>query len=484
MRWSWFLGITSMVIPSFASAQSPADADSVPPNSRPSLELGGFVFSPIVEARVRGEYRRNPLNDGIPGEHAVLTDGTPLASRIPYEDQAVLWERVRLGLSVDKGPVTVLVSMQDVRGFGLPENQPLAGQPTLPVTEPYEAYVDLHTEEREFYFRVGRQAIELGDGQLIGRSFDRAQGRTLDAVRGGVRYRDLDLTAFAAFLRFPGEVESPSLGSGEETPKLKPGAQLYALDATYKVAPYFAAELTALARIVREPLVDELTPGDTFTGAARVFGDYRGIAYSVVGAVQGGRVARPGTEQAAAHFAGGALGRVTWETALPWRLSFGAEGAYATGSPQSSEDGGQTASVGIFDPILPDTTSRVEQSAFYAWSNVIEAGADVGVRPVPEFRSRLGYKFVGLADPNGPWRTGALYPIGQSESNESNVLGHVLFAELYGQPIDELSIGGHYGLMLLGEGARNIFSSTRPGLAEDAAPDFAEVFTVDVAFKL
>lgn len=448
----------------------------------PSLDLWGFAVRPIVEARIRGEYRRNPLVDGLYGESAVLSAAAPTSARVPYQDQVALWERVRLGLDVSRGPVTVRASLEDVRGFGYPDTR-LAGQPELPITDLHEGYIDLHTDDRDFAFRIGRQRVRVGDGHLVGTSDFAARSTRLDALRFDARFGDLDLVALAALLRFPGEVDEPEIGSTEENPELRPGAQLYVLDGTYHVAPFFAAELTALARIVREPFVDHLTPSDTFTGAARVFGDHRGIAYSVTGAIQGGRVARAGEGvEAADHLAGAVVGRVTWETALPWRLTFGAEGAYATGTPETTE--GTGATVGVFDPILPDSTHLSEASGWFAWSNVIEGGIDVGIHPIPEFRSKLGYRAVGLADPAGPWRTGALYAFGRARANDDQLLGHVLVAELAGRPIEELEISGHYGLLVLGGGAENIFLATRPGLSENFLPTFAEVFTVDASFAL
>lgn len=473
----------AVVLSNVAVAQSSAEVDAHPPDSKgPSVDLWGFEVRPVVEARLRGEYRRNPLNDGLYGESAVLSDEVPTSERVPYQDQVLVWERVRLGLAVDRGPVTVHVALQDIRGFGHPDAR-YAGQPELPITDLHEGWIDLHTDVRDVYFRLGRQSIQIGDGHLIGRSHDSAPSTQLDALRFGYRVGDFDLTAFMALLRFPGEVDTPSIGSTEENPELQSGTQLYVVDGTHRFAPFFAAELTAIARIVREPIVEELTPGDTFVGAARVFGSHRGLDYSVTGAIQGGRVARVGGEGTAAadHLAGGVIGRVTWETVLPWRLTFGAEGAYATGAPQTE---GETSTVGIFDPILPDSTHQVEQSGFFAWSNVIEGGVDVGIRPIPEFRSRIGYKTLGLADPTGPWRNGALYSFGRDAENDSNLLGHVIFAELAGSPIEQLTISGHYGLLVLEDAAKNIFLATRPGLAASFTPNFAEVFTVDAAFAL
>ncbi len=476
--------LSSLAATSIASAdedkEKPADPPSADGRVHTGFPVGDFVFRPFVEARVRAEYRRNALNDGIFGEHPILLVGMPTTTEEPVQDQVLVWERVRLGLEAEWGPVLAHVSFQDVRSIGDPQTeQGLAGQPELPVTAPYQGYLEAHTGDRDLWFRLGRQAIEIGDGRLVGISDDRAPGRALDAARLFWKLGDFDLQAFAAMLVFPGEATRANADGTKDD--IAPGAQLYALDATWHVAPFFSAELTGLARIVRQPLVTSLTPSDVGVAAARLFGDYRGVRYSVLGAFEGGRVAIEGADQDATLLAGAVVGRGEWETALPWHLTFGVEGAFATGAPAT---GDPTDSIGVFDPILPDTTKGFGQQDFYALSNLIEAGADVAIRPVEPFFARVGYRFAGLADPKGPWHSGALFPLGQSATNESRVLGHVLAVDLIGRPWKPLTLMASYGLMVLGDGAKNIYLDSRPGLAADRANDFAEFLTVDARVEL
>lgn len=478
--WRWVIAaaVSAVVLPAaHAAADEPASEEK-------GFEVLGFIIRPSVEVRVRGEYRRNPVNDGIFGETAVF-DFAPIQAPIaPYKDQALIWERVRLGLEIERGPVTAHVSFQDVRSFGTPGGDgALPGQPLLPVTAPYEGYLDVHTDDRGVAFRLGRQAIEIGDGHLVGKSVDRAPGRVFDAARLSGKVGDFDLTAFAAMLVFPGSPTIPDVEPGED-PELVSGAQLYALDGVWHVAPFFHAELTGLARIVRQPLVDTLTPSDTFIASGRVFGDYRGVRYSVMGAFEGGRVAPEGQLENASLIAGAVAGRVEWETSLPLRFTFGAQGAYATGDPPERDAAGNVTDIGVFDPLFPDTTKNFGQSSFYALSNIIEGGADVSIRPVDEFLARIAYRFVGLANANGPWRTAALFPIGQSATNTSQLLGHVIAVDLEGRPWEPLRIAASYGLMVLGDAARNIFIDTRPGIDPVKAPDFAEYLGVDVSLDL
>ncbi len=454
-------------------AQS-ASADEPPP--KPVFEVSGWEFTPSIGVKVRGELRHAPVNDRVYGELPVLRDEAVVAGGQPLGDQLVLWERARLGLGVEKGPLTLQLTLQDVRSVGDPQAYgALAGQPALPVTAPFEAFIGLATEDGDVAFRLGRQEIVLGDGRLVGKSDDLATGRSLDAARFVARVGDFDLQAFAAMLVLPGE---PTV-SNEPSPGLAPGAQLYALDGTYRFQPWLGFELTGLARITRQPLVDTITPSDTFVGALRVFGDHRGLRYSVLGAFEGGRVAQRGSAEHATQLAGAVAGRVSWETSLPWHLTFGAQGAYASGGSDATE-------LHTFDPILPDTTQHFGQSGLYGLSNLIEGGGDVGARPIDPLELRVGYRFAAMADATGRWVTSTLQPVGVDEANTSQILGHVASFDLALHPIEELEVGASYALMILGDGAKSAFVAAHPSDVGTAVtpPDFSHFAMVDVAVAI
>jgi len=468
--------IALLLVARVASADEPMAPEPAKPQG-PVLDVLGWEVSPIVEARVRGELRHEPTNDRVYGEQAVLLGDPVVAGAAPLGDQFVLWERARLGLQVRKGILTTRVTLQDVRSVGDPSAYGrLAGQPDLPVTAPFEAFAELTSDDGDVDFTLGRQEIELGDGRLIGKSDDRAPGRSLDAARFIGKVGDFDLQAFAAMLVLPG---TPTL-SDEPDPGLAPGAQLYALDGVYHFQPYLGFELTGLARVVRQPLVDAITPSDTFVGALRVFGDHRGVRYSVMGAFEGGRIAQRGDTETKTLLSGAVAGRVSWETTLPWHMTFGAQGAYASGG------GGTTDSpdVHTFDPILPDTTMHFGQSGFYGLSNLIEAGADYSVRPMDEITMRIGYRFAGLADANGRWVTSTLQPVGASDTNTSQMLGHVLGFDFMSHPIPEMSVNASYAAMILGDGAKNAFVAAHPDGGAAAAPDVSHFAMLDVGVSI
>lgn len=308
------------------------------------------------------------------------------------------------------------------------------------------------------FLRVGRQAVQWGDGRLIGTNDFTATGRVLDAARFGVELGDFDIEAMAALLGNP----YFDFADGDESDDASPltGAQLYGLKLTGHFLPLLQIEATALARIVRPRNAQTtLTPSDTFVLDGRVFGNHRGFQYSVEGAYELGQVASYGKNRPIEAFA--LAGRLEWETALPWHLTFGAQGAYASGDKGT---GSPDEPMTRFDPILPDQTANHSRMSLYAWSNLIEAGGDLAVRPIEEVSIGAGYRFVGLADPKGRWVTGALTTVGADPNNDSMFLGSEVDATIRVTPWDPITFQAGYGLFLLGDGGKNILAaSARPG---------------------
>ncbi len=446
-------------------------------------DVDGWELRPLVEVRVRGEYHVFPVHDGKFTQVPVLAARDGALGR-SADDQILVWERVRLGLGVKKGPVLAQVTLQDVRAIGEPmQGRRIAGQPDLPITEPYEAYLDVATDDRDLFFRLGRQELVVGDGRLVGRSDDYAPGRTFDAARLAGRIGDFDLQAFAAMLVLPGDKQLPAGAPEGADPAWGAGAQLYGLDATWRAAPYLGAELTALARLVREPLVsDVLTPSDVGVLAARVFGDYRGVRYSALGAFEAGRIAELGVEDNRLLVAGAAAARVEWETALPWRLTFGAQGAYASGGSERGDTviraDGQAVNLGTshaFDPIYPDSTAHFGPAGFYALSNLLEVGADASARPLDELLFRLTYRLVGSPSA-GMWHTASLFPVG---AHDAGILGHVAGFDFRARPWEWLDVGASYWIMV----HHDVALDAQVGRSA-SAPDFSELALLDARLLL
>jgi len=222
--------------------------------------------------------------------------------------------------------------------------------------------------------------------------------------------------------------------------------------------PLLNAEIGALARVARPPNSIDLTPSDTFVVSARLSGDKRGVHYSAEGAYELGRISSYGVNRDLRAFA--LAGRATWETALPWHMTFGAEAAYASGDKGSTDPAAvQTR----FDPIAPDKRPGHNLMGLYSWSNLILAGGDISVRPTDPVTISAGYRFVGLAEPKGRWTSGSLVAVGASPTNTSHVLGHQIDAAVSMRFWQPLTIDAGYGLFITGEGAKNILEASGRG---------------------
>ena len=107
-----------------ASSSSPAAAQASPlPDS---FVVGAWTFRPSLDVRIRGEYRRHPFDAGgeVYDPTAVLAEDyestlPKVASTQPaVANQYFVTERARLGLAVDRGPITAAVTLQDARVWG------------------------------------------------------------------------------------------------------------------------------------------------------------------------------------------------------------------------------------------------------------------------------------------------------------------------------------------------------------------------------
>jgi hypothetical protein len=422
-----------------------------------SIVVGGWTFRPSLEIRVRGEYRRHPVDTGgaVYATTAVL--GESYGSTLPglrsfgaaTPDQFYVSERSRLGLAVDRGPVTGVLTLQDARVLGNTDALLTGGgQAALPSFAPHEAYVDVHTRSgRRAFLRIGRQRVIWGDGRLVGANDWSLTGRSLDAARFGAQVGDVDLEAMAVLLAAPGS--APPAVAGTQQTTLGTGAQLYGVDAKWHILPLLQAEVTGLARITRTPAPVSLAPSDTYVIDGRISGDHRGFHYAVEAAYELGRVASYGSlrDQKALALAA----RLGLETALPWHVTFGAEVAYATG-----DDGDPNGAQKRFDPILPDEHTTLGPMGLFAWSNVLTAGASISVKPLDELQMTAGYRFANLADQKGRWTTAGLIPVGASPSNTSSALGHEIDYAMKITPWKPIDFEAGYGLFLFGNGAREI----------------------------
>lgn len=443
---------------------APALAQLVPLEE--GIAVGQWRFYPSLELRLRGEYRRHPVDVGgdVYADTAVQAEAyrsrlPTIVERVPaVDDEVVLSERARLGLEVSYDVVRAKISLQDSRVLGLAV-PPVATQRGYGTLAPWEAWLDLRSDLDDpwIWVRVGRQPVTWGDGRLIGENDWSHRPNSFDAARAHLRFDDFDLELMAAMLAPPGPVPPPYAPNGAEAGIDGTGAQLYGIDVVYRVIPLFGIEAVGLARIGRDPLPPELARGDTFTVDLRFFGEHRGFRYAAEGAVQLGKLAGYGVNRDILAYA--AAGLVDWQTALPGDFRFGLHGGYASGDDAD----GPEADLNRFDPIAPDSRSHHGLMNLYAWSNAIEAGGSVAARPHEIFTASATYTFVGLAEPGDRWSTAQLVPIGAAPDNEDIVLGHEVDLVLAVEPWDEVTIAGGYGLFALGGGGKAILAAAGRG---------------------
>jgi len=433
------------------------------------VDVGQWTFYPSLELRLRGEYHRNPVDVGGDSYARSAIQSDEFQSSVPPRsatypaayDQYVLSERARLGLEVRYDVVSGKLVLQDARALGTSPGPLASNQAGFGIFEPHQAYIDVRTSQEDpwMWIRAGRQTVSWGDGRLVGDSDWSPRARSLDALRVHLDLDEIDIELMAAMLAFSTPIPPPHTSDGRSLVVVDDGgaegigAQLYGVDATWRIWPLLGIELTALARIARDPLPQDLTRGDTYTLDGRLFGDHRGFEYAAEGAYQLGRVAGYGVNRGISAFA--FAGRVGWQTALPWKFKFGARGSYASGDAS----GGTGETLTRFDPILPTQHVHHGMMDLAAWSNMFDAGAMVSAMPHDDVTVGTGYAFVGLAEPNDRWSTGYLVPVGVDGAGGSRSLGHEVDSWLKVAPWDSVSFSGGYGLFILAKRAEAILDN-------------------------
>jgi hypothetical protein len=392
------------------------------PPAPETIAVGDWQLAPVVEVRVRGEYRYDV--DGL--------------------DKGLLVERARLGVDVLRGPLEARVVLQDARALDVGASaDPIAGPAPIAVAGAYEAWVEAHTvSANPSFLRAGRQPVTWGEGRLLGAADFSPTGRSLDAVRGRLVLGDAAFEVLAAVLIDPSTSAS-----------LQSYGELFGARGQWALVPLFAIDVYALARVAQENPSTDLqgsVEGETYTGAARLHGDTTEWNWGVEGAYQLGRA----TDLPADRAAWAAVGHVahTFERVrlLP-TIRIGA--AYASG-----DSGGPTYRA--FDPLLPDVHAWHGAMDLFAWSNEEEANARVGIAPFTDAVAAVEYRYARLAQPGGAWRSGYLSTIGAAPGNTKGELGHEIDAMLRWLPWTSLELEAGYSVLVLGDGARAILSES------------------------
>jgi hypothetical protein len=390
----------------------------VAPPAPERLAVGDWELAPLVELRVRPEYRHD----------------------LDENNYGTLVERARLGVDVLRGPLEARLVLQDARTLDLGGTAPpLIGPGSLAVTGAFEAWGEAHTDSmRPSFVRVGRQPITWGEGRLLGESDWSPAGRSLDAVRGRLVAGDGSFELLAAALTDP-----------QNGAALDAYGELFGARAEWPLDPLFAIEAYALARIAQDnPIVslDRSVRGQTYTGSLRLHGDAHGWTWGAEGAYQLGHA----DDLAANRAAWATAGHVAYAPdGVALRPSFQIGGDYASG-----DRGGATYRT--FDPLLPDVHRWNGAMELFAWSNEAEGNARVAVVPWTDGAAAIEYRYVRLAEPGSAWRSAYLTTIGSAPANTKGGLGQEIDAMLGWSPWEALSLELGYSVFFVGDGARAI----------------------------
>jgi Alginate export len=416
----------------------------VAPPAPEALAVGDWRLEPVVEARVRGEYRRD-------------LDG---------QDKGVLTERVRLGVDVTRGPVEGRVVLQDARVWDLGlASDLLSGPAPVAATGVYEAWGEAHTAgAHPSFLRIGRQEVAWGEGRLLGVSDWSPAGRTLDALRGRHVAGNWSFEVLAAVLEDPATslVTTPGSSVSAVAPAY---GELFGARVEGAIDPLFVVEAYGLARIAQsnpQASLDSSVRGQTYTPSLRLHGDAHGWTWAAEGAYQLGHAdAVTAIVQPFTTVTYGAP-RSAWATA--GHLDYALEHVVLSpalrlgGSYASGDHGGTTFRA--FDPLLPDVHTWYGSMDLFTWSNELEASARITAVPFTDAVAALEYRYARLAQTGGAWTTGYLDQLIAVPGNTKAELGHEIDARLAWSPWVPVELGAGYSMLVLGDGAKAVLTGS------------------------
>lgn len=452
------IGLAGALLASSAFAQSPPDA-------KPTLQVGDFQLTPLLELRTRGEYRRSPVDLGGSSQRG--------ASGPVVDDAWGIFERSRLGLGAEHGILRAQVTFQDARAWG---QQPpfgfIAGGSGFAAFGAYETFFEIRTAPvsttdptpsdrpnppRRTYFRVGRQAVTWGDGRLLGNADWSPSARTLDAARLHVSTSKVDLELLAAILD-----SSRPVGAAfdDVSGPYSSGAQLYGALVGWTIDPLLKLEAYGLTRlqgsnpyVVDSDFALARATGETYTGTLRVSGDSKVFEYSAAGYLQAGRASSlsPDRQTRLAYAFAADVGGTSDAIVLSPKLTAGA-------SMASGDDG--SGNYRAFDPLLPDVHVHYGAMNVFSLSNMMEAHGGLVLTPSQETRVGAEYRYARLVNATGEWLNGYLFSVGRAaRDNQSYDLGHEIDVFFHWRPLPQIDLRAGYSLLLLGDGAKAILQN-------------------------
>jgi len=380
-------------------------------------------------------------------------------------DPWLIFERTRLGLGAERGSIGGQITLQDARAWGTTPTNVL----DTPAASfgPYEAFVDAHTANgsRPSFVRIGRQAVQWGEGRLIGISDWSPTGRALDAIRAHVATGHFDFEILGVLLDAPRPF-GPGLGESSSS-QVTSGNELYGASAAWTIDPLLKIEAFGIAEIARNgggasALETARNSGETYVASLRASGDSRGFKYGAEGAYEFGRAAALDDATRSALAFAAHVGKTFDHAPLTPTLTVG--GSYASGDSTPPGVGGATRTTyRQFDPLLPDLHSHFGAMDIFSWSNVVEENARLSFVPARTTRIDLEYRYARLATAAGEWLNGYLQPVGQSDGKSGAELGHEIDVGFAYRPWVPFEMRAGYSMLLLGDGAREIMAAEARG---------------------
>jgi hypothetical protein len=431
-----------------------------PPSAPETIAVGDWQLAPTAQLRTRAEYRHDPPELG----------GADLTGRESprVRDAWGVLTRARLGLGAERGLLKAQITLQDARIWGSPTpTATLAG--STGAFGAYEAYFEARTSSANpSFIRVGRQAVQWGEGRLLGYADWSPVARSLDAVRGRLVIGSFEIEGLASMIDSPrpfGVAVSDTLG-----PSLA-GAQLHGVQVSWLVDPLLRVEASGLLRFTRSAglpldgsrLAASRVSGELYTMSLRVSGEGKGWKYGAQGAYQTGTASSAiprGADIEAFAFAGH-VSR-TFDT-IAWTPTLRLGGSFASG-----DDGSDPSKFKQFDPLLADPHTWHGAMDLFAWSNAGEGNARVTVVPWTDTSFGLDYRYARLVESRGEWVGSYLDVIGREPGSDEGELGHEIDAMFTWKPWPALELLYGYSYMRMGEGARMILSAMHRA---DARPD-------------
>jgi hypothetical protein len=381
----------------------------------PGAEIGGVVWAPSAELRMRGESRLDSYTAG-------------------HADEYFVTSRARLGLSGSVGKVLGFVQLQDARNFGAspPGNDGGAN------TGLHQGYLELR--EGKSWLRAGRQEVNFGEQRLVGAFPWGSAARSFDGLRLHGNLGQLDLDLLGAVVR---EIRQVPVAGPVPSSVSSKGDYLAGAYATYLWMDALNLDAYVLYRH------DSPTEGtarrnrNIASPGLRLFGKpMDGLTYKAEGTYQLGRANR------ADHTAYALTGETRYELSTALRPGLALGGSYATGADGDTSE---------FDNFYPTNHPFYGTADLFGLRNLTELYAKVSVAPNhAPLKAELALHRFGLAAPGARWTNAAGILIGQSATNTEGHLGHELDLNLSWVVTKKVNLSAGYSVFLPGQGARNL----------------------------